>query len=83
MVAVFFAQGTEEIEALTQVDVLRRAGVETCLVGVGGKVLAGAAVDLLQDPALVQAAKDEHARRMGGAKYVCPIPAGVKPRKMR
>ena len=42
MVAVFFAQGTEEIEALTQVDVLRRAGVETCLVGVGGKVLAGA-----------------------------------------
>lgn len=41
MVAVFFAQGTEEIEALTQVDVLRRAGVETVLAGVGGKTLAG------------------------------------------
>ena len=48
-----------------------------------GKVMAGAAVDLLQNPDLVQKAKDEHARRMGGAKYVCPIPAGVKPRKMR
>lgn len=46
------------------------------------KIMAGAAVDLLCDPELVRAAKDEHARRMGGAKYVCPIPAGVKPRKM-
>lgn len=46
------------------------------------KIMAGAAVDLLQSPELVQQARDEHARRMGGVKYVCPIPAGVKPRKM-
>ena len=35
-VAVLIANGTEEIEALTPVDVLRRAGVECDLVSVSG-----------------------------------------------
>lgn len=35
-VAVFFAQGYEEIEALTVVDLLRRAGIDTVMVSVSG-----------------------------------------------
>lgn len=42
MVAVFFAPGFEELEALAPVDVLCRAGVEVCTVGVGGRTVAGA-----------------------------------------
>ena len=34
MVGVFFANGFEEIEALTVVDLLRRAGIDTCMVSV-------------------------------------------------
>lgn len=33
-IAVFFAEGYEEIEALTVVDLCRRAGIETLMVGV-------------------------------------------------
>ena len=33
-IAVFFADGYEEIEALTVVDLCRRAGIETVMVGV-------------------------------------------------
>ncbi len=35
-VAVFFANGSEEIESLTPVDVLRRGGCETDLISVSG-----------------------------------------------
>ena len=35
-VAVFFANGTEEIEGLTPVDVIRRAGAECDIVSVSG-----------------------------------------------
>lgn len=42
MIYVFLAPGFEEIEALTVVDVLRRAGVKAQTVGVGGKQIAGA-----------------------------------------
>lgn len=42
MVAVFLATGFEEIEALAPVDILRRAGVEVCIVGVGEKTIIGA-----------------------------------------
>lgn len=36
-VSVFFAAGFEEIEALTVVDILRRAGIETCMVSITGE----------------------------------------------
>ena len=41
-IAVFFAEGYEEIEALTVVDICRRAGVEVQMVSVSGeKVVSG------------------------------------------
>ena len=36
-IAVFFAEGYEEIEALTVVDVCRRAGIEVQMVSVTGE----------------------------------------------
>lgn len=36
-VAVFFGTGYEEIEALTVVDILRRAGIETSMVSITGE----------------------------------------------
>ena len=41
MIIVLLADGFEEIEALTPVDMLRRAGVEVKTVGVNGKIAVG------------------------------------------
>lgn len=41
MVVVFLADGFEEIEALTPVDVLRRGGVEVKTVGIGSSEVCG------------------------------------------
>ena len=40
-VIIFFANGTEEVEALTPLDYLRRAGADVTLVGVSGKIQTG------------------------------------------
>ena len=42
MVYLFLADGCEEIEALTQVDILRRAGIEIKTVGITGEEITGA-----------------------------------------
>ena len=42
MIIVLLAEGFEELEALSPVDVLRRAGLEVKTVGIGGKTVTGA-----------------------------------------
>lgn len=39
MIYVFMANGTEEVEALATVDMLRRAELDVCTVGVGGEII--------------------------------------------
>ena len=46
-----------------------------------GKVMAAAAIKLMENPDLIQQAKEEHKMRVGDG-YVCPIPKGVKPRSI-
>lgn len=44
-----------------------------------GQVMADTVKRLLEQPELVEAAKEEQKRRMGGKKYECPIPKGMGP----
>jgi len=38
------------------------------------KVMAGTAIDVLRDPALLERARADHAKRTGGRAYECPLP---------
>lgn len=44
-----------------------------------GQVLAATAIDLLNDPEKIAAAKAELNARLSGTPYICPIPPEVKP----
>lgn len=46
------------------------------------RILAAAAVELLERPELLQAAEEEYRRRVGEEGYVPPIPQGVRPVSM-
>lgn len=55
MVAVLLADGAEEIEAVTVIDILRRAGVQVSVVGLtGDPVEASRGVRLVPDSSLEQ-----------------------------
>ena len=44
------------------------------------KVMAGSAIDALEDPSILQRAKEEFLRRTGGQAYESPIPPQVNPK---
>lgn len=60
--AVFFAQGYEEIEALTVIDICRRGGVETDMVSVTGEreVAGSHGICVKTDKLFGEAALDEY-----------------------
>jgi aminobenzoyl-glutamate utilization protein B len=43
------------------------------------KVMAGTALDAIQDETLVARAKAEHQARLSRTPYICPIPEDVQP----
>ncbi len=74
MVYLFLAEGFEEIEALTPVDLLRRAKIEVSTVGIGSKTVCGAhgikvEADITEAEALA-------ALKIGGAEMVI-LPGGM------
>lgn len=44
------------------------------------KVMAASAIDVLEDPSVVQRAKEELQRRTGGKPYCSPIPPEIQPK---
>ena len=58
--------------SIGRTDIGRRAALHA------GKVLAAAAIDLLENPALLDAAKAEFERQTASG-YTCPIPADAVP----
>lgn len=70
-VAVFFATGYEEIEALTVVDVLRRANIETDMISVSGdgSVCGAHGIEVKMDKCLSGTEAAEYD--------VCVLPGGM------
>lgn len=48
-----------------------------------GKVLAGSAIELFENPAIIEEAKNELNNKLEETPYDCPIPAGVEPSPLR
>ncbi len=46
-----------------------------------GQVIAATAIDAIEDPSIIEAAKKDFASRVGDG-YVCPIPKGAKPKTL-
>ena len=58
-VVVFLAEGFEDVEAVTPIDFLRRAGVEVTIVGVGAKVITSAHGIRMEADVELEALEDE------------------------
>ena len=41
MIYAFLAKGFEEVEAIATIDVIRRAEIDICTVGIGSKLVCG------------------------------------------
>ena len=54
-------------------------GIMTWLAGLR---MAGAAIDLLRDPALLPQAREAFEADLDGETYRCPIPDGCEPRPL-
>ena len=81
MVYLLLGTGFEEIEAVTPCDLLRRAGVEVCTVGVNGPVVTGShGIPIQADCALadVSLEKAEMLVLPGGLRGVASIQASEK-----
>lgn len=75
MVMLFLADGFEEIEALTAVDLLRRAGVQVVTVGVTGKSVTGSHhIEVAADITAKEAAKRLAA---GNVPEMVVLPGGM------
>lgn len=59
MVYLFLANGFEEIEALTQIDYLRRAGIEITSLGIGGEYISGTRNIVVKADMPIEAVSDE------------------------
>lgn len=79
---VLLADGFEEVEAITQIDFLRRAGIETVAVGVTGKdVVGGHDIRINTDRTLDELIDDADAVVVpggaSGAQRIAEEPAAV------
>ena len=83
MVVVFLADGFEEIEALTPVDILRRAGVTVTLAGVTGREVTGShGITVKTDLAAEGVDPSElDAMVLPGGLPASPAPLGCVPRR--
>jgi aminobenzoyl-glutamate utilization protein B len=62
-----------------QATAMGKSGIAKKAMLYAGKVLAGAAIDLLNSPETVEQAKAEHLTARGGKPFVSPVPKDVKP----
>lgn len=62
-----------------QITAQGKAGAAKKGLVYAAKAMAGTAVDLLADPALLERAKADHRARLARTPYASPIPADVKP----